>query len=72
MTNRMTADELADRAERLIGRKMAHIEHAIYSQLPRDYRSGWREGLMSLRDDLVELIRDAEVVGIEEAARSVV
>ena len=65
----MTNEQLAEQVERLIGHKIAHIEHR--RMWANDYEAGWREGLHSLRDELLELIRSPEIAGVEDAARRV-
>lgn len=67
----MTNEQLAEQVDRLIDRIRRRVEQRIYLELSNDYRAGWREGLHSLRDELLDLIRGAEVVGVEEAARRV-
>ena len=67
----MTNEQLAEQVERLIDRKIAQIEYDTYHWLGSPYRAGWREGLGYLRDELLDLIRSPEIVGIEDAARRV-
>lgn len=57
----MTKNELAEQAEKLLAEQAKLLSAPPYTDvLAISYRSGWREGILSLRDKLRVLILEEE------------